>query len=358
MRKRVGLIGGGVLVSAAIALAIPLAANAQTPSVPATSNGVTQTNLVSDQPGKAQLTDPHLINAWGASEGPATPLWVSNTGTSTSTLYAGSLGSAPASITPLVVNIPGGPPTGQVFNDTTSFDLPGTTTPARFIFAGLGGSITAWAGGTVATVAAHQAGSVYTGLALAHSPSGPLLLGADFATGKVDVFDSTFTKLPADGLFQDNNLPEGYAPFNVTELGGKVYVTYAKVDPTTHREVKKPGDGFVDAYTTDGAFIQRLASHGLLDAPWGVAIAPANFGAFSGDLLVGNFGNGRISALNPQTGHFIGPVTDASGKPIVIDGLWALLVGNTAIGGPDSILFTAGPDNETHGLVGKLTANN
>ena len=357
MLKRVGLVGGGVLVSAAIALAIPLAANADTPSSHAKSKGVTQTNLVSDQPGKAQLTDPHLINAWGASEGPTTPLWVSNTGTSTSTLYAGSVGSTPASITPLVVSIPGGPPTGQAFNDTTSFDLPGTTTPAKFIFAGLGGTITAWAGGTAATVAAHSDGSAYTGLALAHSPFGPLLLGADFATGKVDVFDSTFTKLPVDGLFHDNNLPKGYSPFNVTELGGKVYVTYAKVDPATHMEVKKPGEGIVDVYTHYGSFIERLASHGVLDAPWGVAIAPANFGTFANDLLVGNFGNGRINAFNPQTGHFIGPVTNSSGKPVVIDGLWALLVGNTAIGGADSVLFTAGPDNETHGLVGKLTAN-
>ena len=357
MLKRVGLVGGGVLVTAGLALAIPLAANAQTPSLPAKSNGVTQTNLVSDQPGRAALTDPHLINAWGASEGPTTPLWVSNEGTSTSTLYAGSVGSTPASITPLVVNIPDGPPTGQVFNDTTGFDLPGTTTPAKFIFAGLGGNITAWAGGTVATIAAHSDGAAYTGLALAHSASGPMLLGADFATGKIDVFDSTFTKLSSDGLFSDNNLPTGYAPFNVAELGGKVYVTYAKVDPTTHEAVKKPADGFVDVYTDSGAFIERLASHGVLDAPWGVTIAPANFGTFSGDLLVGNFGNGRINAFNPQTGELVGPVKDSSGKPIVIDGLWALLVGNPTIGGPDSILFTAGPVNETHGLVGKLTTN-
>jgi uncharacterized protein (TIGR03118 family) len=304
------------------------------------------------------LTDPHMINPWGASEGPTSPLWVSNEGTNTSTLYSGGVASTPASITPLVVSIPGGPPTGQVSNDTTGFDLPGTTTPAKFIFAGLGGDITAWAGGTAATTTAHSAGAAYTGLALAHSSFGPLLLGADFATGKVDVFDSTFTKLPVDGLFQDNNLPKGYAPFNAAELGGKVYVTYAKVDPATHEASKKPGEGFVDVYTNDGAFTKRLVSHGVLDAPWGVAIAPANFGAFSGDLLVGNFGNGSINAFNPQTGRFLGPVRDSSGKPIVIDGLWSLLVGNTAVGGPNSVLFTAGPDDETHGLVGKLAINN
>jgi uncharacterized protein (TIGR03118 family) len=177
---------------------------------------------------------------------------------------------------------------------------------------------------------------VYTGLALAHSSFGPLLLGADFATGKVDVFDSTFKQLPADGLFQDLNLPQGYSPFNVSELGGNVYVTYAKVDPATHEETKKPGEGFVDVYTDSGAFIKRLISHGKLDAPWGVAIAPANFGVFSGDLLVGNFGNGAINAFDPTTGRSLGPLTDSSGKPIVIDGLWSLLVGNTAVAGPDS----------------------
>jgi uncharacterized protein (TIGR03118 family) len=357
MFKRAGLAGVGALATAAIAVAVPLSANAA-PTGYTKSHGVTQTNLVSDQPGKAQLTDPHLINAWGASEGPTTPLWVSNTGTSTSTLYAGSVGSTPASINPLVVTIPSGPPTGQVFNNTTAFDVPGTTTPARFIFADLGGNITAWAGGTVATVAAHSDAAAYTGLALAHSSFGPLLLGANFATGNVDVFDATFKQLPADGLFRDNSLPAGYAPFNVTELGDKVYVTYAKFDPATHRAAKKPGEGFVDVYTSDGSLVERLAGHGVLDAPWGIAIAPANFGALSGDLLIGNFGNGRINAFNPQTGHFIGPVTDSSGKPIAIDGLWALLVGNPAIGGPDSILFTAGPDNETHGLLGKLTADN
>jgi uncharacterized protein (TIGR03118 family) len=355
MLKRVGLIGAGVLVTA-IAVASPLSASAHASSVPVKRHGVTQTNLVSDQPGKAALTDPHLINPWGASESPTSPLWVSNAGTNTSTLYSGSVGTTPASIVPLVVDVPGAP-TGQVSNDTTDFDLPGTTTPARFIFASIGGFITAWAGGTEATIVAHPAGAMYTGLALAHSPSGPRLLAANFAAGKIDVFDSTFTQLPADGLFHDSHLPNGYSPFNVRELGGKVYVTYAQVDPTTQREVKKPGHGFVDVYTDSGAFIKRLISHGVLDAPWGVAIAPANFGRFSGDLLVGNFGNGSINAFNGETGRFVGPLTDSSGKPIVIDGLWSLLVGNTTVGGTDSVLFTAGPDNETHGLVGKLTAN-
>ena len=356
MLKRSGLVGIGVLATAAIAVAVPGSANADTPTSHPKSHGFTQTNIVSDQPGKAALTDPHLIDPWGASEGPTTPLWVSNAVTNTSTLYSGSVGTTPPSIVPLVVSTPGAP-TGQVFNDTTGFDVPGTTTPAKFIFASIGGFITAWAGGTEATIAAHPAGSTYTGLALVHSRFGPLLLGADFGTGKVDVFNSKFTQVPVHGLFRDNKLPKGYAPFNVAEVGGVVYVTYAKVDPATHEEVKKPGDGFVDVYTNSGAFIKRLASRGVLDAPWGVAIAPANFGTFSGDLLVGNFGNGSINVFQPRTGRFLGPLTNSSGKPIVIDGLWSLLVGNTVVGGPDSVLFTSGPNDETHGLVGKLTAN-
>ncbi|GAA5201773.1 TIGR03118 family protein [Rugosimonospora acidiphila] len=355
MFKRVGLIGAGVLAAAAVA--VPLPANAHGSGRPAQPQGYLQTNLVSDQPGKAALTDPHLINAWGASQSTTSPIWVSNAGTSTSTLYVGGVGTTAPSINPLVVSIPGGPPTGQVFNDTTGFDVPGTTTPARFIFAGVGGAITAWASGSAATLAASSTGAAYTGLALAHSPFGPLLLGANLSSGKVDVYNSTFTRLSVDGLFQDRSVPRGYAPFNVQELGDKVYVTYAKVDPATHREVKKQGEGVVDVFTNYGTLIKRLVSHGPLDAPWGVAIAPASFGKFSGELLVGNFGNGRINVFDPATGRLRGSLTNSSGKPIAIDGLWALLVGNTAFAGTDSVVFTAGPDNETHGLVGKLTAN-
>ncbi|GAA5188371.1 TIGR03118 family protein [Rugosimonospora acidiphila] len=357
MLRRVGVVGAGVLAAAAAAVAFPLPANAQAAHAPAKPHGYAQTNFVSDQPGRAALTDPNLINPWGVAASPTSPLWVSNAGTSTSTLYAGGVGSTPPSINSLVVNIPGGPPTGQVFNDTKGFDVPGSTTPASFIFAGVGGSITAWASGTTATIAATETGHGYTGLALSHSPFGPLLLAANPVTNSLDVFDSTFTNLSVDGLFRDNDLPKGYAPFNVQEINGDVYVTYAQIDPKTGKNVDKKGDGVVDEFTTYGTLVRRVAAHGQLNSPWGLAIAPSSFGKFGGDLLVGNFGDGRINVFSPSTGRSLGQLTDASGRPITIDGLWSLTPGTTRVGGTDSILFTAGPDGETHGLFGKLTAN-
>jgi uncharacterized protein (TIGR03118 family) len=319
--------------------------------------GFTQTNIVADQPGHAKLTDPHLVNPWGMSRGTNSPIWVSNNGTGTSTLYTGAVGTTPPGIVPLVVAIPGGAPTGQVFNDTTGFVVPGTKTPAHFIFASESGRITAWASGMSAVLAQHVTGASYKGLALAHSPFGPLLLGANFAAGRIDVFDSTFDRLNVPLLFHDPFLPLGYAPFNVAELGGRIYVTYAKVNPTTGDDVPGIGHGFIDVFTTYGAFVKRLVSRGVLDSPWGLAIAPAHFGTFAGDLLVGNFGNGWINVFNPSTGRFLGFLTDAHLRPIVIDGLWGLLVGDAAAGGPDAVWFSAGPDGEAHGLVGLLTAN-
>ncbi len=373
--KRLGLGGVGVLASAAVVLLATGPASAgraiiqpRVDTAQAAPNqvsgasktnlpGYTQTNIVSDQPGQAALTDPNLVNAWGMSHGPNTPVWVSDNGTNKSTLYTGANGVAPPSIVGLVVSIPGGAPTGQVFNDTTGFDLPGTTTPARFMFASEDGDITVWNGGTAAVIAKHVDGAVYKGLGLAHSPFGPLLLAADFTGGVVDVFDSSFTKLDVPLLFHDPNLPKGYGPFNVTELGGKVYVTYAKIDPVTGDDVAGPGRGFVDVYTNYGALISRLVSHGALNSPWGLAIAPADFGRFSNDLLVGNFGNGRINVYDPTTGHFLGALSTSAGNPIVIDGLWALIVGDPAAGGTDSVWFSAGPDDEQHGLVGLLNAD-
>lgn len=354
MLRRISLIGAGILMAAGLGVAVPSAATAK-PADP----GYLQTNIVSDQAGVAALTDPNLVNAWGMSRGANSPIWVSNAGTSTSTLYTGGNGTAPPSITPLVVSIPGGPPSGQVFNDTTAFLLPGTTTPARFIFAGLGGAITAWASGTAAMTAVPNVPNAgYTGLALAHSPFGPLLLGANFAGGTVDVYDATFKPLPVGLLFSDALLAKkGYAPFNVTELNGNVYVAYALRDPATGRDAPGKGHGFIDVFTSYGAFVKRLASGGVLNSPWGLAIAPASFGKFGSDLLVGNFGNGQIHAFDPATGKFVGTVQDSSGHAIVIDKLWGLLVGDVAAGGPNSVWFSAGPANETHGLVGILTAN-
>jgi uncharacterized protein (TIGR03118 family) len=357
----VATLAAAVTVTAALATAGSASASATTSahrSEGAAAHGVTQTNLVSDQPGVAQLTDPNLVNAWGLSHGPNSPLWVSNAGTGTSTFYNGGVNGSPVTAVPLVVKIPGGPVTGQTFNGTTGFAVPGTTTPASFLFATVGGAIDAWTGssGTQAVTAAQVPGAAYTGLTLANSPFGPLLLAADFHDNRIDVFNSGFQKLDVPGLFHDPHLPRDYAPFNVQVLGGSVYVSYAQQDAARQFSVPGAGHGFVDRFTAYGTLAQRIASHGDLNSPWGLATAPQNFGGFSGDLLVGNFGDGTIHAYDPATGHSQGTLKDTNGNVIRIDKLWALTVGDAAAGGPDSIWFSAGPAKETHGLLGLLTA--
>jgi uncharacterized protein (TIGR03118 family) len=195
------------------------------------------------------------------------------------------------------------------------------------------------------------------GLALAHSPFGPLLLATNFHDNRVEVFDAGFTRLNVAGLFSDPNLPRGYAPFNVAEIGDKVFVTYAKQDAAGEDDVAGPGHGFIDVYTNYGVLLHRFASRGVLNSPWGLVVAPSSFGRFAGDLLVGNFGDGRIHAFNLSTGRFDGTLRDKHHRAIQIDGLWGLLVGDAAAGGPDSIWFSAGPDDESHGLLGLLRAS-
>jgi len=350
MVRRLGFVG--VIASVVLVSGYPVSAEAH-------DNGrvYQQQNLVSDQPGKAAITDPNLVNAWGMSHGPNTPVWVSDNGADVSTLYRGAIGTTPVSAVPLVVSIPGGAPTGQIFNDTTGFMVPGTGKPAVFVFAGEDGDISAWNGGTQAVAVAHTDGAVYKGLALAHSPFGPLLLAANFHENRVDVFDSTFQRLPVDLLFRDSRLPQGYAPFNVAEIAGQVFVTYAKQDAAGEDDVAGAGHGFIDVYTTYGAFVQRFASRGVLNSPWGLTIAPEQFGAFSGDLLVGNFGDGRIHAFDPHSGRLLGTLRDAQQHAIAIDGLWGLITGDAVAGGPDSVWFSAGPEDETHGLLGILRAS-
>jgi len=346
MGRRLGLLGG--LIVAALVVAVPLPASAN-------GGGYAQENLVSDQPGVAQLTDPNLVNAWGMSHGPNTPVWVSDNGKDVSTLYNGDVNGSPVAAIPLVVSIPGGAPTGQAFNDTTAFNLPGTTTPARFIFIGEDGDLSAWAGGTAATFISHTDGAVYKGLALAHSPSEPMLLATNFADNRIDVFDSAFAPVPAAGMFSDPTLPQGYAPFNVAEISGQIFVTYALKGGED--DIAGPAHGFVDVYTTSGAFVKRFATHGVLNSPWGITLAPAGFGQFSNDLLIGNFGDGRIHAFDPNTGEVLGTLRGTSGKPLAIDGLWGLIVGDPSSGGTNSVWFSAGPDDESHGLLGTLRAS-
>lgn len=358
MRRRAGWIGaaGAVLAAAAVGL-YPLPAGAH-------GGGSTyqQVNLVSDQPGVAALTDPDLVNPWGMSHGPNTPVWASDNGADKTTLYRTDTPGSPVTKQALVVSIPDGAPTGQAFNDTSAFPVPGTGngTKALFLFAGEHGDLFAWnmSAGTTAVNVGHTDGAVYKGLAVAHSAFGPLLLAANFHDNRIDVFDGSFQPVTDSRLFHDPFLPRGYAPFNVAEIGNEVYVSYAKQDADGEDDVPGRGHGFVDVFTNFGAFEHRLVSHGVLDSPWGLTIAPAGFGSFAGDLLVGNFGDGRIHAFDPKSGHLQGTLTDGRHKPIVIDGLWALIVGDPAAGGTDAVWFSAGPDDESHGLLGLLRVKN
>lgn len=319
------------------------------------ANSYVQHNLVSDIAGTADVTDPHLVNPWGLSESAASPFWVSNQGNATSTLYNGS-----GTITPLVVAIPAGAtkqaatgPTGQVQNSSTGFVM-ANGKPASFIFDTLDGTISAWNGGATATVMVDKSstGAVYTGLAI--FPGGPMLYAANFSSGKVEVYDTSFKPTTVAGGFVDPNLPAGYVPYNIWNLGGKLYVTYA-MNPSNNGPVIGAGNGIVDQFDTNGNLLQRLVSNGALNAPWGVAIAPSTFGAFGGALLVGNFGDGKINAYNLTTGASMGTMQNPAGNPIVISGLWALLFGNGKNGGDQNTLyFTAGIQNEAHGLFGSL----
>jgi len=316
--------------------------------------------LVSDQPGVARLTDPDLVNPWGMSRGPNTPVWVSDNGTDVSTLYRTDMG---ASVTkaPLVVDIPGGAPTGQVFNDTSEFNLtdpshPTMSAPAAFIFAGEDGYLSAWnpAQGTTAVQIDHRRHAVYKGLALVQSRYGPRLLVANFGRNRIDVYDGDFNRVRSHWRFRDRFLPRHYAPFNVASINGLVYVSYAQQDAAHEDDVAGPGHGFIDVFSPGGRFIDRFASQGVLNSPWGMTIAPESFGRFGGDLLVGNFGDGRIHAFDPQTGDLQGVLRNRYGRPLHIDGLWGLLVGNQVAGGPRNVWFSAGPDDESHGLLGLL----
>ena len=338
-----------------------------------------QVNLVSNLPGVAPLTDADLVNAWGLAASPGTdqapgsPLWVSDNGSDKATLYNNGT-AATVSKVGLTVDVTGAAPTGQVFNTDTNpndfvvTDASGHSGRALFIFDTENGTIDGWSPGVgvasgatppskVTEVARDNgANAVYKGLAIAQASDGHTYLYAtNFRSGRVEAYDSTFTpvELPG-GLFVDPKLPTGYGPFGIQEIGGQLYVSFAEQDAALHDDVAGQGNGFVDVFTNDGAFVKRLITRGQLNSPWGLALAPSGFGNFGGDLLVGNFGDGSINVYNPDNGARVGFLRQPSGRPIVIDGLWGLRFGNGNAAKTGELLFSAGPNHESDGLLGKI----
>ena len=331
----------------------------------AAPNLFTQTNLVSNVSSiPALTTDPNLVNAWGLAINQSNgAIWVGDNGSGLSTVY-----NAQGSNLGLVVAIPqpagstdGSAPTGVVYNNTNGFVVSNQTTSgaSAYVFATESGTISGWApsvdlNNAIRMVDNHASGAVYKGLAMAQRGSASFLYAADFHNNRIDVFDSSFQPVTLASAFRDPTLPAGFAPFNVANIGGSLYVTYAKQDAAKHDEIAGAGRGYVDVFNSNGKLLRRFTSKGALNAPWAVTRAPGGFGPFAGDILVGNFGDGHINVFSP-TGKFVAALDNARGKPLVIDGLWGLQFGNgTNAGKKTTLFFAAGPNGEANGLFGKL----
>ncbi|MGD9636357.1 MAG: TIGR03118 family protein [Pirellulales bacterium] len=334
--------------------------------VPAMSSGYVFHNLVSDQSGAADHADPDLVNAWGVAFNPNGFVWVADNHSGKSTLYDG-LGNKQS----LVVNIPGpagstggGAPTGIVFNDGNDFFVGAGTNPAAFIFAGEDGVISAWNPNEPLPAPSTQAirkidnsasNAIYKGLARANNGGQDFLYATDFHNGRIDAFNNAFGPASLSGNFTDPDLPAGFAPFGIQAIDGELYVTYAKQDDEAEDDVAGPGLGFVNVFDLNGVLQERLISQGALNAPWGLAKAPADFGEFSGALLVGNFGDGRINAYDESTGMLLGSLSNAAHTPLSIEGLWGLQFGNGLNNQPtNTLFFAAGPGGEEHGAYGRI----
>lgn len=341
------------------------------------ANSFAQTNLIAGQAGMgAKLVDKHLVNAWGLAAGPTTPIWVSDNNTGFASVYGGGVNGSKVTLD-LTVPVPGGNPSGQVFNsDSKGFHVGGSKGASALFIVDTDstgntqspGEIAAWNGGAKFVVEASPkggpggktpAGAVFKGLAMATTPkAGPELFAADVANAKVDVFNSNFSLVKTPSEFRDPRLPKGYAPFGIQELGNKIYVAYGKQNKQKTNVVPGTGLGVVDVYNVNGQLLHHLVSNGShspLNEPWGLAIAPKSFGKFANDLLVGNLGNGWINAFNPTSGKYLGALHTTKGKTVVIPGLWAIRVGTSAFGGSNSLVFSAGPKAYAQGLVGILT---
>jgi uncharacterized protein (TIGR03118 family) len=337
-----------------------------------------RTDLVSNTQNLVQPADPSLQNAWGVANAPGGPLWVSDNNSGLSTLYDGNGMKVGLTVTiplpPSRKAPPPAAPTGIIWNPTSGFRITvgQTIVPAIFIFDTEDGTLVAWnpavdpivAGQSTASLVVDRsgAGAVYKGLAFGTNKHGNFLFATNFAAGTVEVFDQTFKLVTLDGNFGDPDIPAGFAPFGIANVDNNLYVTYAQQNAQKNDIVSGPGLGFVDVFTTDGVLIKRFASRGVLNAPWGVARATADFGRFSGDILIGNFGDqgnfaGWINAFSGGNDNdFRGPLRDANGKPLSIDGLWSIVFGTFLNSDADTLYFTAGPRQQLDGLFGKIVA--
>jgi uncharacterized protein (TIGR03118 family) len=317
----------------------------------------------------APNNDRNLVNPWGLVPNAMGVFWIANEATGTSTLYDGD-----GNTVPLVVDVPspsaaiGGAPTGIVLNTTSSFPVSdgSSTSPAVFLFAGADGVISGWNPALPPPPPSNQAemvidnsaaDAVYLGLAIASTGAGDRLYAANFHSGEVEVYDGAYNPVNVPGAFVDATLPDGYSPFNVMVLAGKVYVTYAKKEIDEDEELLGAGLGWLSVFDTNGILLSSLIKHGRLNAPWGMAIAPANFGLFSNALLVANFGDGRINAFDVDTGQYLGTLRRQTGSPIHVTGMWGIAFGTGTGSSPSNVLyFVAGPGDETHGVFGRVTA--
>lgn len=341
-----------------------------------------QKNLVSDIPKLAERMDPHLVNSWGIAFSPTGPFCIADNGTGVATFYYGDGRPFPNATSPSVVTIPapaGSPagtiaaPTGVVFNDSPSFVVGegSNSGPSLFIFATEDGTISGWNPEVDAThailavdnsanaVDRFRLGAVYKGLAFGEDGSGTFIYASNFRDGVVEMYDASFHLIKSftdPGIRPDAKKP-GFAPFGIRNIDGLLYVTFALQNAARHDDVAGPGNGFIDVFELNGRFVRRFATGGMLNSPWGLALAPANFGPLSNHLLVGNFGDGRINAFDPDTAVFAGPLEDQHGNPITISGLWGVTFGNGGLAGQTSeLFFTAGINDESDGLFGRITA--
>jgi uncharacterized protein (TIGR03118 family) len=328
-------------------------------------NAYVETKLVSNLPG-AQVMDPNLQNPWGVAFSPSgSPFWIADNNSGLSTLYDGN-----GTIIPLVVTIPGpagspagfvAAPDGMIWNPDSSIHVPNTSVSAEFIFDTEDGTISAWGGGltpaTQAVLAVDNSqggtGAVYKGLAYGVNESGFFLFATNFRAGTVEVYDTGFNPATTSGGFQDPRIPADYAPYGIQNIDGNLWITYGKQNAVKHDSVKGPGAGFVDVFDTDGNLVQKFAQRGTLNSPWGVVRASQAFGKFSGDMLIGNFGDGRINVFSPD-GTFLDQLDGKDGKPLTILKLWTLALGGGAGSNPDTLYFTAGPDAQTNGVFGTI----